>query len=257
MLQNLSKSKLAVLASFQRKKNRIAEGIFPVEGAKSVTEFLNGSFALHAIVADSSWWDSLKHNPEIPEDKCFLASETQLKKLSSLATPPSVIAFFKSPAVESIPKPEPHKFYLLLDGIQDPGNLGTIIRTADWFGIHTIYASKDTVEVFNPKTIMATMGSLNRVRLYYTDLDILISENKHLPVYGTLLNGQDIYSQSLSPEGFLIMGNEGNGIRQSLRQMISNPILIPPANPSEAPESLNVAIATGIALSEFYRSKLK
>jgi TrmH family RNA methyltransferase len=142
------------------------------------------------------------------------------------------------------------KLYLALDGVQDPGNLGTIIRIADWFGIDTIFCSHDTADAWNPKVVQATMGSIARVHIIYIDLAELLSHTT-LPVYGTLLDGTDIYRQELTPEGIIIMGNEGNGISAPIRQLITRKLLIPAFR--EGAESLNVAIATAITCSEFRR----
>ena len=139
----------------------------------------------------------------------------------------------------------------LLDGVQDPGNLGTIIRTADWFGIDTIFASSTTVDVFNPKTVQSTMGSLSRVNVFYTDLTALLASHRDMPSYGTFLNGKDTYKYKTENRGFLIMGNEGNGISDEVRKLVAHPLFIPPYNPDAHGESLNVAIATAIALSNF------
>ena len=149
---------------------------------------------------------------------------------------------------------QPSSLALALDGVQDPGNVGTIIRIADWFGITDIYCSPDTADVYNPKVVQATMGSLAHVHIIYCDLVALLREST-VPVYGTLLDGQDIYTQDLSQEGIIVMGNEGNGISPEVRQLISHKLLIPNFNPNtETAESLNVAIATAITCSEFRRA---
>jgi TrmH family RNA methyltransferase len=141
-----------------------------------------------------------------------------------------------------------------LDGIQDPGNLGTIIRIADWFGIDTIYCSEDTADAYNPKVVQATMGSIARVKIVYTNLLTLFdSLPPSYPVYGTLLDGDDIYQQPLSHEGIIVMGNEGNGISEAIRQRVNRRLLIPCFREGDTAESLNVAIATAITCSEFKR----
>lgn len=145
------------------------------------------------------------------------------------------------------------KLSIALDGIQDPGNLGTIIRIADWFGITTIYCSEDTADCYNPKVVQATMGSLAHIDIVYTDLEALLRQYDG-PIYGTLLDGQNIYQQELSSEGIIVMGNEGNGISPAIRQLVTHKLLIPNYNPSsETAESLNVAIATAITCAEFRR----
>ena len=144
-------------------------------------------------------------------------------------------------------------FFLALDGIQDPGNLGTIIRVADWYGINTIYCSRDTADAWSPKVVQATMGSIARVHICYCDLEQLLRETA-LPVYGTVLDGDNIYSQQLTQEGIIVMGNEGNGISAPIRQLLTHRLLIPQMRPGA--ESLNVAIATAIVCSEFRRTTL-
>ena len=176
-------------------------------------------------------------------------TEAELQKVSCLQHPQQVLALFEMPKV-AVQGEASKELCLALDGVQDPGNLGTIIRIADWFGIKTIYCSEETADAWNPKVIQATMGSIARVKMIYTDLKALI-EKAEVPVYGTLLDGQDIYTQPLSKEGIIVMGNEGNGISQEIRKLITHRLLIPKYQ--EGPESLNVAIATAITCSEFRR----
>ena len=177
-------------------------------------------------------------------------TEEELRKLSFLQHPQQVLGVFEIPASSTCNSISDNKLYLALDGVQDPGNLGTIIRLADWFGINTIFCSEDTADVWNPKVIQATMGSIARVKVVYTDLKQLIVQ-ANMPIYGTLLDGQDIYEQELTKYGIIVMGNEGNGISPEIRQLITKKLLIPKFQ--EGPESLNVAIATAITCSEFKR----
>lgn len=251
----LSKNKSAVYSSLSSKKMRQKHRLFLAEGEKCVLDTL-GAFELEALIVSEDW---LLGNPQIAEEyvgKILTASPSAINKITTLVSPPEVIAVFQLPEDNvSAYDVSKDKLYLMLDGIQDPGNLGTIIRTADWFGIDTIFASKDAVDVFNPKVVQSTMGSLKRVKVIYTDLMDVISSNPEMPVYGMLLEGNNIYESGLdSTHGFIIMGNEGNGISESLRGKISHPLLIPPYNAASHPESLNVAIATAITLSLF-RSK--
>ena len=195
-----------------------------------------------------------------------LITDDELRKLSFLQHPQEVLAVFEIPKTSqfSIPNCEAttlnsklltlnSSLSLALDGVQDPGNLGTIIRIADWFGIETIYCSEDTADCYNPKVVQATMGSLAHVHIVYTNLEALL-QSAHCPIYGTLLDGQNIYQQELSSEGIIVMGNEGNGISPAIRQLITHKLLIPNYNPSnETAESLNVAIATAITCAEFRR----
>jgi TrmH family RNA methyltransferase len=181
-------------------------------------------------------------------------TDDELHRISFLQHPQEILAVFHIPTPqESSNLHLPSDICLALDGVQDPGNVGTIIRIADWFGITHIYCSPDTADVYNPKVVQATMGSLAHVQITYCDLVPLLREAA-VPVYGTLLDGQDIYQQPLSREGVIVMGNEGNGISPEVRQLVSHKLLIPNFNKNtETAESLNVAIATAITCSEFRR----
>ncbi|MFB0494641.1 TrmH family RNA methyltransferase [Mucilaginibacter sp. OAE612] len=248
----LSKSQISLLKSLQHKKFRKEHGLFLVEGYKSVVEFVNAAYQVDAIY----------HTSEIAPKMMNLSrkinfqeiSLTDLEKISSLKTPQEVIGLIK------IPKwPElnynllKNKFSLVLDGVQDPGNMGTIIRTADWFGITDIICSDDTVDVYNPKVVQATMGSLARVNVHYGDLITIIPEIK-LPLFGAMLDGENIYSTNFGHEGLLAMGNEGNGLRPEIQQLINKTVTIPRIGYAE---SLNVAIATAILCSEIKRNSFK
>jgi TrmH family RNA methyltransferase len=146
------------------------------------------------------------------------------------------------------------KLSLVLDGIQDPGNMGTIVRVADWFGIEDIICSPDTADIYNPKTVQATMGAIARVKVHYTNLKDFLQKHNHLPIYGTFLEGKNIYCESLSENGFIVMGNEGNGIRPETEKAINRKLFIPSFPfEREASESLNVGVATGIICGEFRR----
>nr|WP_317198314.1 RNA methyltransferase [Mucilaginibacter ginkgonis] len=181
-------------------------------------------------------------------------SVADMARISSLKTPPGVLALITIPTPLSLNSALlKNKFSLVLDGVQDPGNMGTIIRTADWFGIKNVICSEDTVDVYNPKVVQATMGSLSRVAVHYADLETVIS-NAQLPVFGALLNGKSIYETNFGSEAIVVMGNEGNGISEKLQQIIQQPITIPQVGEAE---SLNVAVATAIFCSELYRNSLK
>lgn len=250
MVMELSKSKQSIYSQLSKRKMRERYRLFIVEGYKSVGDII-GLFEIEAVIAVTGII--------IPDNwncagKIFEVSPSTIKKISSLSTPPDVIAIFHIPEnnkEDNIPAPDLNKLYLLLDGIQDPGNMGTILRTAHWFGIDRIYASKDTVDIYNPKTIQSTMGSLGKVEVIYCDLASLISSYPDIPVYGTLLAGENIYKATLKEHGFIIMGNEGNGISEELRALVSFPLLIPPYSGDNHPESLNVGIATAVTLSQF------
>ena len=252
----LSKNRAQILSTLANKKFRDKYGLFIAEGDKCVKELLGG-FQLEYLISSPCWEEANQIVCSNYNEKYFTAKKEVIGKISSLSTPPDVIGVFRIPENSSDKlKLSPDKLYLMLDDIQDPGNLGTIIRTADWFGINTIIASRGTADVYNPKTVQSTMGSLKRVHIIYGNLEDILDNNQNLMVYGTLLNGQSIYDAQLSESGIIIMGNEGKGIGEKIRKRITIPLLIPPFNNSEHAESLNVAIATGIILSCFRNNRL-
>lgn len=235
----ISKNQIKFVRQLEQKKYRKKEGLFVAEGPKVVGDLLRAGFKAHTIFATSEWESQGQTFQEV--------SDEELRRVSFLQHPQRVLALFFIPT-ESIPSVS--SLSLALDDVQDPGNLGTIIRIADWFGIDTIYCSENTADAWSPKVVQATMGSIARVNIIYTDLQELISKAQ-VPVYGTLLDGQDIYTQELSKEGIIVMGNEGNGISAPIRKLINRKLLIPQFH--KGPESLNVAIATAITCSEFRR----
>jgi TrmH family RNA methyltransferase len=235
----ISKNQIKFVRQREQKKYRKAEGLFVAEGPKVVGDLLFAGRRRHTIFATSEWQSQGLPFQEV--------SDEELRRVSFLQHPQKVLALFFIP---SIPVPSVSNLSLALDDVQDPGNLGTIIRIADWFGIDTIYCSENTTDAWSPKVVQASMGSIARVNIVYTNLKELISKAQ-VPVYGTLLDGQDIYTQELTKEGLIVMGNEGNGISAEIRQMINRKLLIPQFH--EGPESLNVAIATAITCSEFRR----
>lgn len=251
----ISKAKIKYIRSLELKKNRTAEGAFVAEGPKVVGDLL-ATMHPRLIVATEEWFNSADGMGEKAETVCV--SEEELQRISFLQTPQQVLAVFDIP---ECPKDATfnagHGLALALDGVQNPGNLGTIIRIADWFGIEDIYCSHDTADAYNPKVVQATMGSIARVNMIYTDLESLLSSLPHdIPVYGTLLDGNDIYSSSLTENGIIVMGNEGNGISERIRKLVNKRLLIPNFSSSaDRAESLNVAIATAITCSEFRRRK--
>lgn len=246
MKSNLSKTKLSLFSSLSSRKMRDKNRLFIIEGAKGVGDTL-GTFPVEAIVVENGVeppFDTSGYTVYECDSKSF-------KKISTLAAPTGLLAVYRYPETIRIPEIHPNNLYLLLDGIQDPGNLGTIIRTAHWFGITDIFASSDTVEAFNPKTLQASMGSIAKVNVTYCDLAQLIEGTPSMPVYGTLLEGRNLYAESLPTGAFIVMGNEGKGISDKVKKLITNPITIPPCNMENHPESLNVATATAITLSRF------
>ena len=227
-------------------------GYFLVEGIKSVKEFIDSAYQIEAIYHTSAFDPNLlKLSRNINLNEISL---NDLEKISTLKTPQDVLALVKMPKWPVLDHALlKQKFSIVLDGIQDPGNMGTIIRTADWFGIQHIICSEDTVDVYNPKVVQATMGSLSRINVHYTDLKNLLSNIK-LPVFGALLDGTNIYQTDFGTEGLVIMGNEGNGLRPEIIKLVHRAVTIPRMGKAE---SLNVGIATAIFCSEINRKSFK
>ena len=246
----VSKNRIKYIHSLELKKNRKADRVFLAEGPKLVGDLL-GHFPCRFLVATSEW---LSQNSHLPVNDVTEVTEKELSRASLLKTPQQVLAVFEQ--LESVVNISVIKksLCLALDDVQDPGNLGTIIRLADWFGIEHIFCSPNTVDAYNPKTIQATMGGIARVKLHYTSLPELILSLGDIPVYGTFLDGQNMYSQQLSSNGLIVMGNEGNGIGKEVEQLINHKLYIPNyPSERETSESLNVAIATAVVCAEFRR----
>jgi TrmH family RNA methyltransferase len=248
----LSKSRISLLKSLQQKKFRREYGFFLVEGHKSIAEFVGSPYKIEAVYHTPAFSPKVL-NLSQKINLCEI-SVTDLEKISSLKTPQEAIAQVRMPDWPALSPDElKGRFSLVLDGIQDPGNMGTIIRIADWFGISDIICSEDTVEAYNPKVIQACMGSLARVKVQYTDLNAILSKIK-LPVFGALLDGANIYQTRFGSEGLIVMGNEGNGIRPEIQKTVTEAITIPRIGKAE---SLNVAVATAIFCSEISRKTIK
>ena len=251
----LSKNKIKFIQSLSRKKIREQENVFLVEGNKMVIEALQSNFSLKLICGTLGF---LKENNITPKDaeEVYEALPDEIEKASLLRSPQESLAIVKIPERQFQASLISSEFTLALDFIQDPGNLGTIIRIADWFGIKHILCSENTVDCYNPKVIQASMGAIFRVQLHYLNLTETLTEaNKiGIPIFGTFLEGENIYKHSLNKNGILVMGNEGNGISGKIESLITNKIHIPsfPAN-EQSSESLNVATATAICCSEFRR----
>lgn len=248
----LSKAQISLITSLQNKKFRLQHQVFIVEGIKSVLEFVNSTYKVQKIYATAQARTKLD---KIPDNiKLEEVSEQEFHKISSLKNPQGALALVELPAsndfqMESLQG----RHTLLLDDLQDPGNLGTIIRTAEWFGITQIICSIGTVDAYNPKVVQATMGSLSRVQIHHVDIEDFIDKNT-LPTFGALLDGNSIYETDFGNEGLIIMGNEGNGIRPNLISKIDKAVTIPRIGTAE---SLNVAVATTIFCSELSRQKLQ
>lgn len=249
----LSKNKQKYLRSLSAKKHRDAENCFIAEGPKVVSDLLP-HFRCRFLGGTAEF---LAQHPDVRADETEIITQRELEQASLLKTPRDVIAVFQK-RDEIPPRPEAlpgDRLFLALDAIQDPGNLGTIIRLADWFGLSGIFCSHDCADAYSPKTVQATMGALARVHIYYIDLHAFLREAcKHTPVYGTFLEGEDIYARALTPGGIIVMGNEGNGISPEIAGCIGERLYIP-NYPIGQPtsESLNVAVATAVTCAEFRR----
>lgn len=239
----ISKNQIKLITSLNKKKYRTKHQIFVVEGLKSIQEFIESGFEVVQICAIQG--DSKLKLPKVTE-----VTASELKKISFLATPNVALALF------NLPQPKPINYDALilgLDDIQDPGNLGTIIRLCDWFGIHDILCNLKTVDCYNPKVVQASMGSLSRVNVTYVDLENFITKSGINPVYGTFMNGDSIYDTNLESKGLIVMGNEANGISDKIEGLVKRKISIPQFSNSGKTESLNVATASAIIISEFMR----
>lgn len=250
-MQEISKTKIGRYSLLGNKKHRQKERLFIAEGVKTFKDTI-GAFRPEAIiVADEKLAEII---PAAYMPLVYKATRQEISRISGLATASDILAVYKLPECD-INQAEPDKdsFNLVLDGVQDPGNFGTIIRTAHWFGIRNVYCSKETVDIYNPKTVQATMGSIASVNVVYTDLEELLLTHPDMPRYGLLLDGNDIFKEDNFEKGFIIMGNEGNGISPRLRELIDRPLTIPPVSADNHPDSLNVAIATAITLSQIVK----
>ena len=251
----ISKNRLKSLRQLESKKHRYEMGLFVGEGPKVVGELLRYADA-DTVVCTSTWAST---HPNVSALEFYIVTDDELRRLSFLQHPQQVFATFRLPchdeSVEESAARISNQLCLALDGVQDPGNVGTIIRIADWFGIDTIYCSTDTADAYNPKVVQATMGSIARVSVIPTDLASLIDHlPSSTPVYGTVLDGDNVYDSVLGQRGLLVMGNEGNGLSTAIRSRLTHRLLIPPYPADNATaESLNVAIATAICCAEFRR----
>ena len=249
----ISKNQIKYIRQLEQKKFRRREGLFVAEGTKVVGDLL-AHYQPQAVFATQEWLSQQSSHPSLLTSDLNSVTDEELRRLSFLQHPQQVLAIFPIPEPPYPFTLSPSHLSLALDGLQDPGNLGTIIRIADWFGITDIVCSEDTVDAWNPKVVQATMGSIARVNIKYMSLSDLIDNLPHdYPVYGTLLDGENIYTQPLTPHGLIVMGNEGNGISPEIRQRVNRRLLIPSYRQDDTAESLNVAIATAITCSEFRR----
>ncbi len=252
----ISKNRLKYVRSLEMKKYRKADGVFVAEGHKLVGDLLD-VFECTYLVATPDWlsanalWVERQRGVEIDE-----VTEDELRRVSFQETPQQVLAVFKQPVYSvDVNEVVRKQLCLALDDVQNPGNLGTIVRLADWFGIEHIFCSKGCADIYNPKTVQATMGGIARVQMHYVDLpEMLSSLERGIPVYGTFLDGDNMYQKTLENRGLIVMGNEGKGVSQEVEALVSERLYIPNyPEGRETSESLNVAIATAIVCAEFRR----
>ena len=241
----LVNSQVKYIQSLGHKKFRDADGVFVAEGPKIVLELLQSeNCRLVQCFATADWAGMHKAELNGKENLFIETDEKELERISSLVTPNQVLAIFTKPVFDN--KTSENNLVLLLDTIQDPGNMGTILRTADWFGVNLIVASRDSADVFSPKVVQSAMGSLVRVQVLYTNLEEYIQENPGMPVYASMLEGNDLVENLPDTHGMLLLGNESKGISESLERLATKKIRIPGCGGAE---SLNVAVAAGILLS--------
>ncbi|GJQ06537.1 TrmH family RNA methyltransferase [Capnocytophaga cynodegmi] len=241
----VSKNQIKLIQKLQQKKYRFQHQMFIVEGKKSILEFLHSNFNVEQTFVTEYFSDKL------PKSKTTITTKEELKKISSLKNPDEGIAIFKIPEEQPIQ----HKgLILVLDDIRDPGNLGTIIRLCDWFGVQQLVCSEQTTDCYNPKVVQASMGSLSRIKIHYTDLQNFLT-NTALPIYATAMNGENVHQTVFQEDFILIMGNEANGISEEIFKLATKKITIPRFGQLQQTESLNVATATAILLNEARREK--
>ncbi len=238
----ISKNRIRFINALSQKKQRIETNRFIIEGEKMVQEAVQWiPDLIENIYATSDFVISSQHSMILPEE----ITVKELKEISTLTTPNKALAICKIPENKSVDS----SLIICLDGIQDPGNMGTILRLADWFGIKDVVCSKNTVDCYNPKVLQATMGAIFRVHVHYVDLNDFLS-NTELPIYGALLEGENLFTKHYERKGIIVLGNEGNGISEDIKKHIQNAITIPRFGEAE---SLNVATAGAIILGAFYR----
>lgn len=250
----LSKNRISTIQKLHQKKFRMQENLFIAEGSKIVPEIISSGFGSPQVIGTEKW---IASNQQILEGiHIEIAEEIDLEKISSMSTAPEVLAICTIPTQE-LPVCEKGKFYLILDSIRDPGNMGTIIRLADWFGVDAIIASEDCVEWSNPKVIQSTMGAFIRIRPSYTDIKAFIQVvNSQMPIIAADLVGDNLYSSDFLPEGCLILSSESHGLSAYLEPLINRKLHIPRGLISSGKtESLNVATAAAIFLGEFTRRR--
>lgn len=242
----VSKNQIKLIKSLSQKKGRQQNGLFSVEGIKGISEFLNSDYKLKNLFTTKSIFDA-------PKDLITEISEVELKKISALTNPNTALAIFEIPEQKIA---QENGLIVALDDVRDPGNLGTIIRLCDWYGIKNLVCSLNTVDCYNSKVVQATMGSLTRVNIQYVELQDYL-ESRKVDIFGTFMAGENIYTSNLPTQGIIILGNEANGISEAIEAKVTRKITIPQFGTTKATESLNVANATAIVLSEFRRRTIE
>lgn len=246
----ISKSKISQIRLFHQKKHRELEGVFIVEGTKSYNELIHSNLEILEIFATEKWINENNLN-HIDRNSIQIVSDKEMEKISCLTTAPEILCLVKTPGFSTLDF-DAGKPIIVLDELKDPGNLGTIIRTADWFGMNQIFCSSNTVEFSNPKTIQATMGSFCRVKIVYGDILEFLSNQKNRVSYGMFMDGNPIHDQKFTHNDILVIGSESHGISKSVESFINNKITIPHYHGSlSTAESLNASIASGILLFEY------
>ena len=240
----ISKNQIKLITSLTQKKYRKQHQLFLAEGEKVIDEILNSSFELEHLYCTQDIFNNVEST------KKSVIGESDLKKITALNTPNNCLAVFKIPVEQKI---DYTGLTVVLDDIKDPGNLGTIIRLCDWFGVSKIVCSLQSVDIYNPKVVQATMGSITRVSVFYTDLEEYLN-NSNTKIYGTFMEGENIYKTSLPTNGIVVFGNEANGISKNIEKFITDKIAIPRFGNLQSTESLNVATAAAIVISEFKRN---
>lgn len=251
MTNSITKADIKFIQSLKQKRARVELGCFVAEGNKMVGDILN-LIPVQMIVATEEW---LKEHPvRDSQTKVIVANRKEIEQISFLKTPQDVIAVLPIREYGFERDIAQRELCLALDGVQDPGNLGTIVRIADWFGIEHIFCSKECADLYNPKTVQSTMGAFVRVKVIYVDLLDFLASQQSVPLYGTLLDGDNIYKQELTPHGIIVMGSEGQGISPEIESLITHRLFLPNYPAGKAcTESLNVAIATSLTCAEFRR----
>jgi len=248
----ITKNEIKLIKSLKQKKYRNNHHMFVVEGEKMVEEMLSSKMKFNNLYATEDW--GFPSNMNFDDFK--LISNKELNQISSLTTPNKVIAILNQFDNKLDISNLENKISIILDSVKDPGNLGTIIRIADWFGIQDVVCSADCVDLYNPKVVQATMGSIFRVKVFYTELTEFLKKLKNetnLTIYGTLLNGENIYSKTLNKNAVIVFGNESEGISDKIIPFIDEKLLIPGFSEGGKIDSLNVAISTAIVCAEFKR----